>query len=136
MKWDAALQDGNDLEESDGISYPWLLVQHRESTVLGNATFSWESLRPMESRNRDKSSTDIVSDDPSLGIQAYHQAANAASAAVVMLRNLGKHSILRDEMPPIITMTTAGPAVRIWITHFDNDFKVYVSVPWGFCIKQ
>ena len=65
-------------------------------------------------------------------IFCYCQAANAGTAAVMMLETLCKYAEPRADhshVPPVTTMTTAGKTARVWITYKTdscNDSTKYV----------
>lgn len=61
-------------------------------------------------------------------IECYCQAANAAAAELMMFRTLVKYATHKI-VPPVVTMTTVGEFVRIWIAYFDTDSEQYVRDP-------
>ncbi|KAI1768474.1 hypothetical protein GGR53DRAFT_410512 [Hypoxylon sp. FL1150] len=59
--------------------------------------------------------------------ECYCRAANDAAAALMMLRTLAKYSADTD-MPPVVTMTTTGEIVRVWIAFFDGRHETYKMI--------
>ncbi|RYP41662.1 hypothetical protein DL767_000867 [Monosporascus sp. MG133] len=57
-------------------------------------------------------------------VQCYCQAANAGAASLMLLQTLIRHSTYKTVLP-VVTMTTWGPEVRIWICFFDDSLKSY-----------
>ncbi|KAM5346391.1 hypothetical protein ACJ41O_009396 [Fusarium nematophilum] len=56
----------------------------------------------------------------------YARAANAGMAAVAMLRNLAKHGRTYDtHVPPVVTLTTTGSVVRVWLMYSANSPGVH-----------
>jgi hypothetical protein len=94
---------------SDCICFPWLIVEHKKAGEMANEE------------------------------KCHCQAANAGTAAVMMLETLskivpgGKKHMADKHIPPVITMTTVDKIVRVWITYcckherFGDDAVQYVS---------
>jgi hypothetical protein len=92
---------------SDCICFPWLIVEHKKAG-------------------------DVVNEE-----ECHCQAANAGTAAVMMLETLskivpgGKKHMADEHIPPVITMTTVDKIVRVWITYrrrrSGDDAVQYVS---------
>ena len=71
--------------------------------------------------------------------KCYCQAANAGTAAIMMLETLSdivpgvKEHKANEHIPPVVTMTTVDKIVRVWITYSckpsDNDAAKYVRKP-------
>ncbi|KAI0133807.1 hypothetical protein BJ170DRAFT_175778 [Xylariales sp. AK1849] len=57
-------------------------------------------------------------------IECFCQAANAGAASLMLLQTLVKHSTCKTVLP-VVTMTTWGPEVRIWICFFDGSLDEY-----------
>jgi hypothetical protein len=57
---------------------------------------------------------------------SYLQAANAGAAALMLFRTLVEHADQKI-VPPVVTMTTVGETVRLWIAYFDDERETYVS---------
>ncbi|KAF5256108.1 hypothetical protein FOXYS1_13432 [Fusarium oxysporum] len=58
----------------------------------------------------------------------YCQAANASACAVKLNQNAAKHAVrlYQDgEVPPVASVTTVGPQVKVWITFFARGFMGY-----------
>ncbi|KAF5690609.1 hypothetical protein FDENT_3773 [Fusarium denticulatum] len=58
----------------------------------------------------------------------YCQAANASGCAVKLNQNAAKYAIklaYHAEIPPVASVTTVGPQVKVWITFFAEDFGAY-----------
>ncbi|KAF5548644.1 hypothetical protein FMEXI_4647 [Fusarium mexicanum] len=58
----------------------------------------------------------------------YCQAANASGCAVKLNQNAAAYAVrlAKDgEIPPVATITTVGPEVKVWITFFARDFMAY-----------
>ncbi|KAK4038765.1 hypothetical protein C8A01DRAFT_37255 [Parachaetomium inaequale] len=78
---------------SDCICFPWLIVEHKKAGEVA-----------LEER-------------------CYCQAANAGTAAVMMLETLSgivpgvKKHTANEHIPPVVTMTTVDKIVRVWITY-------------------
>ncbi|RKK27472.1 hypothetical protein BFJ68_g16462 [Fusarium oxysporum] len=59
---------------------------------------------------------------------AYCQAANASACAVKLNQNAAEYAtkLAKDaEVPPVASVTTVGPQVKVWITFFARDFMGY-----------
>ena len=91
---------------SDYVCFPWLIVEHKKA---GGAA---------------------------LEETCYCQAANAGSAAVMMLETLstivpGENQDANKHIPPVVTVTTVAEVVRVWIAYSskpsENDTAKYVS---------
>ena len=114
---------------SDCISFPWLIVEHKRE---GGAAVEEE---------------------------CYCQAANAGTAAVMMLETLfagergpnRERNKANEHIPSVVTMTTVDKTVRVWITYSckpsDHDTARYVrqslpsSCSWdllliNWCVKR
>lgn len=79
-----------DVVASDCISFPWLIVEHKK---LGD--------RPRTEK-------------------CYCQAANAGTAAIMMLETLSRivpKAKNNAHIPPVVTMTTVDRVVKIWIAY-------------------
>ena len=96
---------------SDHICFPWLIVEHKK---IGGAA---------------------------LGEACYCQAANAGTAAIMMLETLSTivpwtHQHSNEHIPPVVTVTTVAKVVRVWITYSskpsENDPAKYVREPLAF----
>ncbi|KAF5650747.1 hypothetical protein F52700_289 [Fusarium sp. NRRL 52700] len=58
----------------------------------------------------------------------YCQAANASGCAVKLNQNASRYATKLDfnaEIPPVASVTTVGPQVKVWITFFAEDFGAY-----------
>ncbi|KEY71293.1 hypothetical protein S7711_05886 [Stachybotrys chartarum IBT 7711] len=92
-----------DIDASDYICFPWFIVEHKKT-------------------------------DQTVETQCYCQAANAGAAALLMLQTLVKYAETRNEdahIPPVVTMTTVGETVRIWITYSaDKMSKFKMDCIW------
>ncbi|PNP79787.1 hypothetical protein FNYG_06880 [Fusarium nygamai] len=58
----------------------------------------------------------------------YCQAANASACAVKLNQNAAEYTarLAKDgEVPPVASVTTVGPQVKVWITFFARDFMAY-----------
>ncbi|SCO86238.1 uncharacterized protein FRV6_10365 [Fusarium oxysporum] len=58
----------------------------------------------------------------------YCQAANASGCAVKLNQNAARYAIklaYDAEVPPVASVTTVGPQVKVWITFFAKDFMAY-----------
>ncbi|RYP04145.1 hypothetical protein DL764_004644 [Monosporascus ibericus] len=86
---------------SDLICYPWLITEYKRKDKEGNK----------EGNNERK-------------MQCYCQAANAGAASLMLLQTLVRHSTYKTVLP-VVTMTTWGPEVCIWICFFDDSLKRY-----------
>ncbi|KAL2193245.1 hypothetical protein P885DRAFT_64083 [Corynascus similis CBS 632.67] len=97
---------------SDYICFPWLIVEHKRAG------------------------------GPATEEECYCQAANAGTAAVMMLETLSKifPGVAKKErrahkhIPPVVTITTVDKIVRVWITYAcelsdDNSVPKYVRKP-------
>jgi hypothetical protein len=94
---------------SDYICFPWLIVEHKKAGEVA------------------------------LEEKCYCQAANAGTAAIMMLETLSgivpgvKEHKAHEHIPPVVTMTTVDKIVRVWITYSckpsDNDAAKYVRKP-------
>lgn len=87
---------------SDYLCFPWLIVEHKKQGHSGQVQF------------------------------CYCQAANAGMAALTMLQKLAKYAEKRprdSHIPPITTVTTVGPEVRVWVMYVSEaeDGPTYVS---------
>ncbi|RYP74360.1 hypothetical protein DL771_003027 [Monosporascus sp. 5C6A] len=71
--------------------------------------------------------TEYKRKDEQKKVQCYCQAANAGAASLMLLQTLVRHSTYKTVLP-IVTMTTWGPKVRIWICFFDDSQKRYNMV--------
>ncbi|XXH01479.1 hypothetical protein Hte_007839 [Hypoxylon texense] len=58
--------------------------------------------------------------------ECYCRAANDAAAALMMFRRLARYSA--DNIPPVVTMTTVGEIVGIWIAFFDTKQEAYKMI--------
>ena len=80
-----------DVVLSDYICFPWLVVEHKKAV-----------------KGKDRE-------------QCYCQAANAGTAAVMMLESLCRiqkgHGPDNDHILPVVTMTTVDKIVKIWIAY-------------------
>ncbi|RYP90119.1 hypothetical protein DL770_003741 [Monosporascus sp. CRB-9-2] len=85
---------------SDLLCYPWLITEYKK-------------------KNKDKDDAGVA--------QCYCQAANAGAASLMLLQTLVRHSTYKTVLP-VVTMTTWGPEVRIWICFFDDSIKSYNMV--------
>lgn len=93
--------------EADLISYPWLVVEYKRAK--GKARSTTAGPRQLE---------EVV----------YCQAANASGCAVKLNQNAAEFAVqLADDaqVPPVPTITTVGPQVKVWITFFAKDFMAY-----------
>lgn len=93
---------------SDFICFPWLIVEHKKAGGVG------------------------------VKEQCYCQAANAGTAAVMLLQTLSKYvppGKVNEHIPPVVTMTTVDSTVRVWITYSckpgGDDGTKYVSKPFS-----
>lgn len=59
--------------------------------------------------------------------ECYCEAANDATAALVLLRTLARYHPY-NIVPSVVTITTVGGDVRVWIAFFDAIQDKYVSV--------
>ncbi|KAF5558508.1 hypothetical protein FNAPI_5033 [Fusarium napiforme] len=62
----------------------------------------------------------------------YCQAANASGCAVKLSQNAARYAhklAYYEEIPPVASVTTVGPQVKVWITFFARDFMAYC---WDF----
>ncbi|KAI1042501.1 hypothetical protein LB505_010892 [Fusarium chuoi] len=93
--------------ESDLASYPWLVVEYKRAN--GTARSNTASSTRLE---------EVV----------YCQAANASGCAVKLNQNAAKFAIQMAgdaQIPPVPTINTVGPQVKVWITFFARDFMAY-----------
>lgn len=93
--------------ESDLASYPWLVVEYKRAN--GTARSNTASSTRLE---------EVV----------YCQAANASGCAVKLNQNAAKFATQMAgdaQIPPVPTITTVGPQVKVWITFFARDFMAY-----------
>jgi hypothetical protein len=104
---------------SDFICFPWLIVEHKKAG------------------------------DGSVERKCHCQAANAGTAAVMMLESLfnsepeaNEHNEANEHIPPVVSITTVCKTVRVWITYSckpsDDDTAKYVRRPpfpfsYGIC---
>jgi hypothetical protein len=95
---------------SDYICFPWLIVEHKKTG--GRALVE----------------------------KCYCQAANAGTAAIMMLETLsmvveddGQETKDKDHIPPVVTITTVDSVVRVWIAYScdpsDSGGANYVRKP-------
>lgn len=92
---------------SDFTCFPWLIVEHKKAGPRA--------------------------------VECHCQAANAGAAAIMMLETLSailpraKGHKTGEHIPPVVTMTTVGRVVKVWIMSAcrpsDNDGAEYVSGP-------
>lgn len=74
--------------------YPWLIVEHKKE------------------KNQ-------------LAMTVYCQAANAAARAVQMNEVAAKYAVAMEgsaQIPPVVTITTIGPQVKVWIAYSAANF--------------
>ncbi|KAH7323113.1 hypothetical protein B0I35DRAFT_477001 [Stachybotrys elegans] len=91
------------IDSSDYICFPWFIVEHKKT-------------------------------DQAAETECYCQAANAGAATLMMLQTLAKYAERRNEdahIPPVVTMTTVGQTVRIWVTYsVDKMSKTKMDCIW------
>ncbi|KAH6964554.1 hypothetical protein DER45DRAFT_626932 [Fusarium avenaceum] len=93
-------------KESDLRCFPWLIVEYKkkESDKYSEADFK------------------------RLAEAVYCQAVNASGCAVKLHERAVRFALAlpRDaHIPPVTTVTTVGPLVKVWITYFDRGFYGY-----------
>ncbi|KAK3901600.1 hypothetical protein C8A05DRAFT_16236, partial [Staphylotrichum tortipilum] len=79
-----------DTVPSNCISFPWLIIEYKKL------------------------------DQRALITKGHCQAANAGACAIMMLETLSKivpEAAQNEHIPPVVTMTTAGPLVQVWIMY-------------------
>jgi hypothetical protein len=105
----------NAVPPSEYMCFPWLIVEHKKKG--GSAHVE----------------------------KCYCQAANAGTAAVMMLETLAgvvpgveeKQQEAIEHIPPVVTITTVDSIVRVWITHAsgpcedDAEKMKYVGCPFS-----
>lgn len=87
-------------QECDLSCFPWLVVEYKKA----------------ESKAAELEQLQEV---------VYCQAANASGCAVLLNRTASKHALKLDadaQIPPVASVTTVGPRVKVWITFFARDF--------------
>ncbi|KAK9416275.1 hypothetical protein SUNI508_01692 [Seiridium unicorne] len=90
-KLNSTLTNGGDsFRPSSLCCFPWLIIEHKKDDQRKADFCSW-------------------------------QAANASSAAVMLLQSAAHYAEEQDNcqhVPPVISITTVGEIVRVWITYF------------------
>ncbi|KAF9773210.1 hypothetical protein IL306_009021 [Fusarium sp. DS 682] len=95
--------DKEEPQEQDLSCYPWLIVEYKKSKRTAAELKRLEEV-------------------------AYCQAANASGCAVKLNRNAARYAVelVGDaQIPPVASVTTVGPQVKVWITFFARSFMAY-----------
>ncbi|EXK33501.1 hypothetical protein FOMG_10775 [Fusarium oxysporum f. sp. melonis 26406] len=90
-------------QEQDLSCFPWLVVEYKKAK---NAPGELDRLKEV----------------------VYCQAANASGCAVKLNQNAARYAVklaYGAEVPPVSSVTTVGPQVKVWITFFAKDFMAY-----------
>lgn len=93
-----------ELRRADYQCFPWFIVEHKEDV-----------LRDKESR-------------------CYCRAANAADATLIMNQLLATYAENKTDdvhIPPVVTMTTVGKDIKIWIAYACNKGEDHVRIDPG-----
>ncbi|KAI1770207.1 hypothetical protein F4818DRAFT_433809 [Hypoxylon cercidicola] len=133
--------------QTDGSQWPW--VRGPKNIIVEN--FSRATLERLDKHGLHPSTTGSFDEgrqegiDPSnsicypwlivehkkaeqqSGTECYCLAANDAAAVLMTLRTLAKYSA-DNIVPPVVTMTTMGKVVRIWIAFFDTEQEIYKMI--------
>lgn len=94
-------------QEQDLSCFPWLIVEYKKAK---SAPGELDRLKEV----------------------VYCQAANASGCAVHLNANAARYAVklVNDaQVPPVVSVTTVGPQVKVWITFFARDFMAYC---WDF----
>ncbi|KAF5651441.1 hypothetical protein F25303_4093 [Fusarium sp. NRRL 25303] len=94
-------------QEQDLSCFPWLIVEYKKAK---SAPGELDRLKEV----------------------VYCQAANASGCAVNLNENAARYAVklVNDaQVPPVVSVTTVGPQVKVWITFFARDFMAYC---WDF----
>ncbi|KAF4415995.1 hypothetical protein FACUT_12948 [Fusarium acutatum] len=94
-------------QEQDLSCFPWLIVEYKKTK---SAPGELERLKEV----------------------VYCQAANASGCAVILNHNAARYAVklVNDaQVPPVTSVTTVGPEIKVWITFFARDFMAYC---WDF----
>ncbi|KAH7478258.1 hypothetical protein FOMA001_g9138 [Fusarium oxysporum f. sp. matthiolae] len=96
-------QEPREPREQDLSCFPWLVVEYKKAK---NAPGELDRLKEV----------------------VYCQAANASGCAVKLNQNAARYAVKlagNAEVPPVASVTTVGPQVKVWITFFAKDFMAY-----------
>ncbi|KAI1017792.1 hypothetical protein LB504_003824 [Fusarium proliferatum] len=94
-------------KEQDLSCFPWLIVEYKKAK---SAPGELDRLKEV----------------------VYCQAANASGCAVNLNENAARYAVklVNDaQVPPVVSVTTVGSQVKVWITFFARDFMAYC---WDF----
>ncbi|KAI7759957.1 hypothetical protein LZL87_010379 [Fusarium oxysporum] len=95
--------DEEEPQEQDLSCFPWLVVEYKKAK---SAPGELDRLKEV----------------------VYCQAANASGCAVQLNENAAKYAIKLAgdaEVPPVASVTTVGPQVKVWTTFFAKGFMAY-----------
>ena len=127
---------------ADLHTYPWLIIEYKplqtDATAAAAATGHTKKAKAKagDERHGGYEQEPESREMRQQSSKAAWQAANSAAAVLIMFQNLVRYSLLRERIPPVVTMTTVGAMVRVWLTfHADDGGKrvhVSLSSPFSF----